>query len=405
MAFKKINGPDMRHNNYKVILDSIRFKDGISRKGICQTIGLTGATITKIVSDLVSLGYVVETGTVQSNNGGRREISLSLNPTVCYAIGVELSASTIVCVLIDFSAQIIDRRVKKIKDIINDKEKIFDAIVDSIETIIKEADVPREKIRGVGLCTPGPCDIEHGVVINPPNLKCLRNVPIKEIISERIGMPVLFEHHMNAAALCEQWLGKAHSSHCMFLCAVLEIGVAGAVMIDGKLHHGSHDAAGEIGHMSVDSNGPVCVCGNYGCLEPLAQGRALVDSVRSKLLSSNELMKELKINNPEEVDIDIILERAENGEAFFRDEVVSRAKYVARALNNVISIISPDTIVLMGEMADKSALYVQAIADDIHARNYPEFVKSIRIYSSEFKRYICALGGATMVLNSVYEDL
>lgn len=406
MAFEKINSADMRRNNYKTVLDTIRFSEGISRKAIAKTIGLTGATITNIVADLLHAGYVKETGLAQTTGGGgRREIALSIDPDACYAVGVELSASNVICVLTDFAAGIRAEQIARIDASAMKKETIIDMIVDTVETVIRSSGVPREKIRGIGLSTPGPIDIENGIIINPPNLRCLRNVPIRDIISGRTGFPVLFEHHMNAAALCEHWIGKAHSSHCMFLCAVLEIGVAGGIMIDGKLHHGSHDAAGEIGHMSVDSNGPVCVCGNYGCLEPLAQGRALIDSVRKKLSENKQLMSELGIGSPEDIDMDEILRRAENGEPFFRDEVVLRARYVGRALSNIISTISPDTIVLMGEMADKSPLYVQTIADSIHARKYPEFVKSIRIYASEFKRFICALGGATMVLNSVYEDL
>lgn len=405
MTYSKINSTDMRQNNYRAVLDTIRFSDGISRKAISGKIGLTGATISNIVSDLVRLGYVRETGLAESTSGGRREILLSLNPDICYAVGVELSASTINCVLTDFAASIRARQVTKIRAILEDRQAIFRAIADTVETVIAESGVAREKVRGIGLCTPGPCDVEKGVVINPPNLQCLRDVPIREIISEMTGFPVFFEHHMNAAALCEQWLGQAHNSRCMFLCGALEIGVGSGMIVDGRLHRGNHDAAGEIGHMSIDPNGPKCVCGNYGCLEPLAEGRALLNGVRKKLAASPELCAEYGISDPEEIDMDTVLERAEKGEPLFRDELLLRAGYLAQALGSIISVLSPDTIVLMGEMADKSPLYVKTIMDYVHGRSYPAHVKSITIYATPFKRFISALGGATMVLNSVYGDL
>lgn len=403
MAFEKINSADMRRNNYKTVLDTIRFSEGISRKAIAKTIGLTSATITNIVADLLHAGYVRETGLTQTTGGGgRREIALSIDPDACYAVGVELSASNVICVLTDFAAGIRAEQISRIDAAAMKKETIIDMIVDTVEAVIRSSGVPREKIRGIGLSTPGPIDIENGIIINPPNLRCLRNVPIRDIISGRTGFPVLFEHHMNAAALCESWMGRAHGSKCMFLCAVLEVGVGGSVMIDGKLHHGSRNVAGEIGHMSIDPNGADCpVCGKRGCLEPLAEGRALVASVRRRLTESPALMKEYGITGIETVDTDMIVAHAERGDALFREELMRHAGYVGQALSNIITVLSPDTIVLMGELADKSPLYVDTVSGIIRALKYPEAVHTIPVYATAFKRFVSALGGAAMVLNGV----
>lgn len=405
MAFEKINSANMRKNNYKAVLDIVRFSSGISRKAIAQKIGLTGATITNIVADLIKEGYVREIGEVKSTSGGRKEIMLAINPGMCYAIGVELSASVINCVLTDFAAQILVQKVVKIKYIVQDRDAIIDSLIQTIEDVIQEAGIPRKKIRGIGLSTPGPCDTNNGVLINPPNLQCLWDTPIRDIVCDRVKIPVLFEHHMNAAVLCEQWLGRACDSECMFLCAVLETGVAGGMLIDGKLHRGFKNTAGEIGHMCVDSNGPKCVCGNYGCLEPLAQGRALMDSIKTQFSENPVLMEKYGISDIEEIDIDFVINHAEKGDTLFRNEVLLRAGYVGRALCNITSVISPDTIVLMGELADKSPLYVDAVARCIHEHAYPSHMHHIHVYATEFKRFVCALGGVAMVLGGIYEDL
>lgn len=405
MKYEKINSANMKKNNYKAVLDIVRFSSGISRKSLAKQIGLTGATITNIVSNLIQRGYIREIGEIESSSGGRKEIMLAINPDACYIVGVELSASIINCVLTDFSACVLARRRTKIKDINDDKEGILNAIVDTIQDVIRQSGVQPERIGGIGLSTPGPCDIEKGILINPPNLRCMHHTPIKDIIQERTGIPVLFEHHMNAAALCENWLGLAKSAHCLFLCAILEVGVAGSILIDGKLHHGFMNAAGEIGHMSVDSSGPKCVCGNYGCLEPLAQGRALTDALKKRFLTDTSLLEKYHLSSPEEIDIDFALEQAEAGDPIFREELLRRAAYVGQALCTIISVISPDVIALMGELADKSPTYVDAIAQCVHRRAYPSHTQAVKVYATGFKRDVCALGGVVMVLNSISENL
>lgn len=402
MPYKKINSADMRRNNDKTVLDVIRFSEGISRNLIAKKVGLTGATITNIVSDLIETGYVRETGLAESVGGGRKGITLSVDPDACYAVGVDLSRSNIICVLTDFAAGVRAEQIVRINAMTMDRETIVGSIVDTIEQVIRTSGVPREKIRGVGLTMPGPIDIEHGIVVNPTNLESLWNVPIRDIISERTGFRVMLEQHMNAAALCESWMGKAHGSKCMFLCGVLEVGVGGAVMIDGRLHYGTGGVAGEIGHMSVDPNGPHCsVCGKHGCLEPMAEGRALVNAVRTRLKNNPELRKEYGIGDVESVDTDQIIARAERGESLFKEELVRHAGYVGQALTNMITVLSPDTIVLTGELADKSSLYVETVSGIVRALKYPEKVHNINVYATEFKRFVCALGGVTMVLNEI----
>lgn len=404
MAINRINHASMRSNNSKAVLDAIRFSDGISRKALASQIGLTAAAITNIVNALLEEGYIVEKGELQSNASGRRQIELAINPAFCYEIGVELSASKIICLLADFSTHILAKKIVPIS-----KEASVDAIVglitSTIDNVIRDSGVSRDAVRGIGLATPGPYDLNAGTMINPPNLKSFSNIPIRDIIQQKTGFPVEFEHHMAAAGFCEAWMGDAKDSKCMFLCSVLDVGIAGSALIDGKIFHGFCNGSGEIGHMIIEPNGELCTCGNRGCLEPLADARALIHRVRQAVQQEASVLERLGVDSADAITLDLIIERGEAGDPLCELELKKCAQYVAIALSNIIMILSPDTIVLSGDLPDKSALYVHEIIQYIRNRPYPSHNRKIKIYNTRFKRDISALGGIAIVLNEISEKL
>lgn len=404
MGLKKINSVKMKQNNIKVVLDTIRFSEEISRKDLADKIGLTPASITNITNYLIEQKYLMETGKEESSGGGRKPILLSINERACYIIGIDLSASKIICILTDFKANILARKTEKVSQ--NDEaEHIIDQITGLIDTVIEEAGTERGEVKGIGLATPGPSDLEKGIMINPPNLTKFKNYPIRDVIEKKTGIPVVFEHHTAAAGYCEAWLGRARRSKCMVLCSVLDIGIAGSIFIDGKVFHGFQNTSGEIGHMIIDQNGPKCACGNYGCLEPMADARALLNAVKMRLKTDASLSREYGIDDVDDLELDRIVREAENGNELFASELRKCARYVGIALCNIIMILSPDTIVLAGDMPDKSNLYVEEVKRFIKARAYPLHSRDIHIYSTQYRQNVGALGAVVLVLDQISKGM
>ncbi len=402
MVAKNINSTRMKMNNEKLVLDTIRKFGSISRKDLAKRIGLTSSTITNIVNKLLQEKYVNETG-IDKSLGGRRPILLSINPQKFYFVGVELKANEISSVITDFKANILFERHTRI-NFQMDSDTIINIIVNDIETIISEIGVDRTNIEGVGISTPGPCDIEKGTVINPPNLNGWKNIPIKSIIEERTGLSVVFEKSTSMAALSEFWFGRAHQSKCLFLCGVYEVGIGSSFLIDGKVFHGFANGAGEIGHMMIDMNGPQCGCGSFGCLESMADGRALVDSVKKKLKTGEYSYDLDGIEDIEAITFKDVLNRAEKGEEPFLAMVKDCSKYIGIAINNIIVSISPDTIVLTGDLPDNSSVLVEEIEKHIHNCVYPLDHKKIRVYCSEHKRIAGALGGVAKLFQGIFKN-
>ncbi len=400
MKAKNINCVGMKINNEKLVLDTIRDFGSISRRDVAKNTGLTPATVTNIVAMLSSREFVNETGTEKAN-GGRRAVLLSVNPTKYYFIGVEFKTKEIISLITDFEAKIVCERTLRV-EANHAVDTIISLIVEEIEAIIAEANVDRDKIWGVGLCAPGPCDIENGLITNPPNLKGWSNVPIKSLIEERTGLKVYFEKSTSMAALAEYWFGDAKTSNCVFLCGMYEVGIGGSILIDGEVFSGFGGNSGEIGHTKVDINGPKCGCGGYGCLEAMADGRALLEYVKKELKTNHASCIKYNIEDVDSITLAQILERAEKKEALFYEAVKMCAKYIGIALNNVILTISPDTIIFTADLSDKSPILVDEIRHYLAKHCYPQNHDKIKMYRSKHAQRVGAMGGVAMMFRDIF---
>lgn len=148
------------------------------------------------------------------------------------------------------------------------------AVVERMGLLIEEltSDLPPQTtVRAVGICTPGPVDIESGMLLDPPNLQGLHHIPLRRMLSERTGVPVVLEHDAKAAALGDYHFGAGRGARSMVY-IVVGTGVGAAMIVQGALFRGDHNAAGEIGHTTIDRNGAVCSCGSRGCVETYMSG-------------------------------------------------------------------------------------------------------------------------------------
>src|SRR3970040_2020588 len=155
-----------------------------------------------------------------------------------------------------------------------DAERGPEAVIETMVASLVAASADNA-LRAVSVPTPGPCDPAHGVVTSAPNLPGWKDVPLAALVGEKLGLPCWIENDANAAALAEHRLGAGRGSEQMLL-VTLGTGIGGGLILDGHLYHGASGGAGEIGHMQLEPEGPVCGCGRRGCLEALASGVALV---------------------------------------------------------------------------------------------------------------------------------
>jgi glucokinase len=189
-----------------------------------------------------------------------------------WVVGVDLGGTKIALGLIDADNQVVARcRIP------TDADEGLASVVGRIAACVAELKAPvpdGSGISALGICSPGPVDHLAGMLLEPPNLPGLHHTPLRDALSERLGLPVVLEHDAKAAALGEYHFGAGRGERSMVY-IVLGTGVGGAIIVDGQLYRGLSNSAGEIGHITLDREGDLCACGCRGCVETYVSGPAL----------------------------------------------------------------------------------------------------------------------------------
>ncbi|NBC29329.1 MAG: ROK family protein, partial [Spirochaetes bacterium] len=184
-----------------------------------------------------------------------------------YLIGFDLGGTKMLCSVLDNEFNVVGREKVKVGSA-RDNDTILKAIEEAITKALKSAKVDEDQVRAIGIASPGPIDFENGIVLETPNLH-LRNLPVRDALQENFGCPVLLENDVNAGTYGEYIRGAAAGFR--HIVGIFPgTGVGGGLILDGKLYRGSTGGAGEIGHITIEPDGPKCGCGNYGCLEQMS---------------------------------------------------------------------------------------------------------------------------------------
>ena len=262
-----------------------------------------------------------------------------------FTIGVDLGGTNTRAGLVSEAGEILGRaRRPTVLD--KGAEVVVQGIADCVREAAQDGGVSLTDVKGVGVGSPGPLDPFAGVIISPENLPCLHGVHLKDDLEGMLGCAVVVDNDANVAALGEQWLGAGNGvDH--FLCVTLGTGVGGGWVSDGKLMHGFNGNAAEVGHMSLDYDGPACLCGNRGCLEQYASATAMVRRTQEKM-SDEKVETVLEV---EGLTTRAIFEAAEDGDAFAQGMFEETGFFLGMGLVNLVSVLNVNRIALAGGLA------------------------------------------------------
>lgn len=266
--------------NRTQILEYIRKNGPVSITQIAERTQLTFPAVSNIVKELQKASMLSVLGAGKSS-GGRKPLLYKLNAEAFYVIGVDLSVDDIKAALFNFETQIVAQERRNVPES-GEPEDYVQSVVDLIQSLIKQAGIAEDKILGVGVSAPGPINEETGEMIHPPNLPRWSVFPFRRRLEEELRTPVKLEKDANVSALGEKWFGAGQDANHLIYIMVGE-GIGGGIVIGGQLYRGNRFGAGEIGHGTIDLDGPRCHCGNYGCLEAMASGLAMVRRIGEEL--------------------------------------------------------------------------------------------------------------------------
>jgi glucokinase len=257
-------------------------------------------------------------------------------------------------------------------------EKGVEGVVDAAANLIRlvraraeEEGIPARRIVGVGAGFPGAVDPDRGVVRQAPNLRW-RDVPIRDLLQERIGLPVVVDNDANCAALGEWWEGAGRGSR-FFVAVTLGTGIGGGILDDGRVLRGASGAAGEIGHLSIDFQGRPCVCGNRGCLEAYCAGPAIAARARGLLATrESSSLTDLSRGYPDRITAAMVTEAARGGDALALEVITETGELLGSGIASLVNVLNPDRIVFTGGVAGAGDLLLRPLREEVRRRAFSD---------------------------------
>jgi glucokinase len=261
-------------------------------------------------------------------------------------------------------------------------DRIVALIQESMDEVIAKHGGGREDFAGVGIGSPGPLDRKTGTVINTPNLGW-RNFPLRDLISNGVGLPATLDNDANCATYGEWWQGAGRHVDTL-VGLTLGTGIGGGIVLNGEIFHGASDAAGEIGHMTIEANGRKCKCGNYGCLEAYASGPAIaLRAVEGLEAGTESLLPALVNGRLEEVTAATVYEAVVLGDPYANEVMRETAKFLGAGVANIINVLNPEMVVIAGGVTRAGDHLFTPLRAEVRRRSFKSAQEACQIVSAQ----------------------
>ena len=367
----------------------------IFRAEIARTTGLSQPTVMKIVDEFMERGLVNISGKGASS-GGKPPLLLEFCWDAYYIIGADINEYRIEIVLMDLSFEIIDTRIQDNREV-DTSDTILKRLADEITALILAHPDKKDRILGIGVGIPGIVNTQRGSVVYSTELDW-KNVNVKEFLKQYFGGEIVIEDSTRAMALEEKILGWGRGVK-NFLCLNLASGIGSALVMNGELCYGSSGSSGQMGHMAVERMGPPCSCGNYGCLELYASGRAIkLEAERVVERHEESQITDLVYGNAEKVDLNIVFEAAMGGDAEALRILGKAADYLAMAVAGIINLTDPELIICGGKISRECEIFMRMFKESLRRRRMKYVGREVEIIISDSKKYMGSFGSASFIM-------
>ncbi|HOX40456.1 MAG TPA: ROK family protein [Candidatus Brocadiia bacterium] len=377
----------------------VRDSDYPSRADLAAHLELGPPAITALVGELIKRGVVMEDGSAESK-GGRRPTRLALAPEYACAIGAELSQSHVRAAKIDFRGRVVGRNTHP-----NPRRGDAGAMLDALREVVKPliSDAGRTLV-GIGVGVSGIVDRASGVVASFPGIASWRDVSLARELGSRTGCHVQIENLVRAATLGELRYGNGRSFR-NFVYVHMGMGLGLGMVFGGRIHEGAAFQAGEFGHMVIIEDGPVCYCGNFGCLESVASIWAMVRQAHDAMDKGvRSRLEELRNETDFEKTVSIIFSAAKEGDRLAVNIVQRTFRHLGMAIANVVNLLNPEAVILGGALAVQDGAAQDELAGQIRAHVLPGVQPSVRILPAGLGHDAYCLGAAALEFDNLMSD-
>jgi predicted NBD/HSP70 family sugar kinase len=374
----------LRDLNSSLLIELVRESRPISRADLARQSGLSAATVSNIVAQLIERGILVEVA-IAAPTGGRPAVLLDIDATGGYVIGIKLRGDGLTTVVCDLDAQVV-ASLETTVSLVSDPAAAVAAIESATRKVLKRAGVSRDKVLGVGIGLSGVIDSSEGIC-RFSHLLQWREVELASPLRDKLGLPVWVDHDMNTLTVAEKWSGDA-LAYRNFVTLSVGRGIGLGIVIDRAPYRGATGSAGELGHMIVEPGGAPCECGRRGCLEALVGE----DAVRRQL--GERLGRE--ISRAE------LIELAASDEETTVAVLGAAGRQLGLAVANMITLLNPELLIISGEGTDLGGAYLDPVVAAVREQTFADQGRHVEVKIQSWGDEAWAVGAATLVLRESF---
>ncbi|MCZ2525545.1 ROK family transcriptional regulator [Streptomyces sp. HB2AG] len=368
--------------NLERVVRAVRLAGSLTQAEIARTTGLSAATVSNIVRELRDGGAVEVTPT---SSGGRRARSVSLSGDAGIVVGVDFGHSHLRVAVGNLAHQVLAEESEPIDVDVSAAEGLGRA-EELVGRLVESTGIGREKVIGVGLGVPGPIDVGTGVLGSTSILPGWSGINPREELSGRLGMPVYVDNDANLGALGEVVWGAGRGLRDLAYIKVAS-GVGAGLVINGRIYRGPGGTAGEIGHITLDESGPVCRCGNRGCLETFTAARYVLG-----LLGGS--------HGPG-LTVPGMVRLAREGDPGCRRVVSDVGRHVGMGVANLCNVLNPQRVILGGDLAEAGELVLAPIRESVARYAIPSAARQLSVVHGALGARAEVLGALALVLSEM----
>lgn len=403
LEFQDPMAPDKKAQR-KAFLQYTIWREGpISRGDLARLARLNLPTISTLIGELMAEDEVVEEG-FASSTGGRRPQLLDINPSTGYVIGVTFYSRGISSAFSNLKGQIENRRDFEF-DASLGREATIERIGEAIQTQIDalEPRGGRKVIRQIGIGISGLVDKERGISREFPRFEAWTDVPLQRLLEERFGIATVIDNNVATITLSELIFGDLRR-HRNALYVHLGSGIGAGIVIGGKVYKGSRSYVGEFGHVTAVDNGPICYCGNYGCLEAVASEYALVQQAEAALREGVHSAI-LDPGGDRRVTSAGVFRAAEAGDRLAIHLIEKACALIGTGVAALINLFGPEVIILGGQMAEAGDILLTPLRRVVQTKSLERIQPDLEIKVSGFGQNAGLMGALTLALHNHYSTL
>jgi glucokinase-like ROK family protein len=401
--FQVVGIPDQYRisNSEKILVDLVRKYGGFSKS---ELVAYTEYSRTKITSCIDSLleKSIFKINTATEYTGGRRSKKYSLNGDFGLFAGVDIGATSIDLGVADFSSRILARHSEpaSVKD---GPIRILGKACSQLEKMLDEYGLDTDRLYGIGIGVPGPVDFSMGTLVSPPIMPGWDRFPIIQTIQQWFpASNVVVDNDVNVMALGEIYQGAARGVDNLIFVKV-GTGIGAGIICQGKIYRGSNGCAGDIGHIGVDKLGPLCHCGNKGCLEAVAAGPAIAErSLTAAQAGKSPVLLKYYEKNGNILRAEDVGNASREGDPLAIEVIRQSGQYIGDVLAGLVNFYNPGMIVIGGGVSNLGDLLLSSIRQSVLNRSLPLATRELLIVFSEIGADAGVIGAINLVMDNIF---